>query len=93
MRLENTLLIMVIQVPVMIALATVLAVLLNAQLLRARGLIRFAFFAPVVIGEVAYAAIFRLMFSYDFGIVNKLLGLVGICPRSIGSPTRPRRCR
>ena len=76
--LRNTLLILVIQVPVMIALATVLAVLLNSPALKARGLFRFAFFAPVVVGEVAYAAVFRLMFSLDFGIVNKLLGLVGI---------------
>ena len=35
---------------------------------------RFAFFAPVVVGEVAYAAVFRLMFNLDFGIINKLLG-------------------
>ena len=39
---------------------------------------RFAFFAPVVVGEVAYAAVFRLMFNLDFGIVNKLLGTVGL---------------
>jgi lactose/L-arabinose transport system permease protein len=62
----------------MIALATLLAVLLNSKLLRARGLMRFAFFAPVVVGEVAYAAIFRLMFSNQFGIVNKLLSGIGL---------------
>lgn len=76
--LTNTLLILVIQVPVMIALAIVMAVLLNSPLLKARGLYRFAFFAPVVVGEVAYSAVFRLMFSLDFGIVNKLLESVGL---------------
>ena len=76
--LENTLLILVIQVPVMIALATVMAVLLNSPLLKARGLFRFAFFAPVVVGEVAYCAVFRLMFNLDYGIVNKLLNSIGI---------------
>lgn len=76
--LKNTLLILVIQVPVMIALAIVMAVLLNSPLLKARGLYRFAFFAPVVVGEVAYSAVFRLMFSLDFGIVNKLLNSVGL---------------
>ena len=76
--LYNTLIILVIQVPVMIALATVMAVLLNSPLLKARALFRFAFFAPVVVGEVAYAAVFRLMFNIDFGIINKLLNLVGI---------------
>ena len=55
-----------------------MAVLLNSPLLKARGLYRFAFFAPVVVGEVAYSAVFRLMFSLDFGIVNKLLNSVGL---------------
>ena len=31
---------------------------------------RFAFFAPVVVGEVAYSAVFRLMFNLDYGIIN-----------------------
>jgi lactose/L-arabinose transport system permease protein len=78
--LENTFVILLVQVPVMIALATVLAVLLNSSLLKARGLMRFAFFAPVVVVEVAYAAVFRLMFTADRGIVNKSLALVGLPP-------------
>ena len=80
--LYNTLIILIIQVPVMIALATVMAVLLNSPLLKVRPLYRFAFFAPVVVGEVAYAAVFRLMFSSDFGIVNKLITSVGLSPIS-----------
>lgn len=76
--LKNTLLILVVQVPVMIVLATLLAVTLNSALLKARGLMRFAFFAPVVVGEVAYAAVFRLMFSEDLGIVNKSLSAIGL---------------
>ncbi|MDF2798511.1 MAG: lacF [Devosia sp.] len=76
--LRNTLVILVIQVPVMLVLATLMAVLLNSPRLKARPLFRFAFFAPVVVGEVAYSAIFRLMFSFDFGIVNKLLTGVGL---------------
>jgi lactose/L-arabinose transport system permease protein len=76
--LRNTLVILVIQVPVMIALATIMAVLLNSPLLKARGLFRFAFFAPVVVGEVAYSAIFRLMFNFDFGVINKMLEGIGL---------------
>ncbi|RWO78456.1 sugar ABC transporter permease [Mesorhizobium sp.] len=76
--LKNTLLILVIQVPVMITLAIVMAVLLNSPLLKARGLFRFAFFAPVVVGEVAYSAVFRLMFNLDYGIINKLLNSIGL---------------
>ena len=75
--LKNTLIILVIQVPIMIALATVLATLLNSPALKAKGLFRFAFFAPVVVGEVAYAAMFRLLFN-EFGIINKMLAGIGL---------------
>ncbi len=76
--LKNTLIFMVIQVPIMMVLATLLAVALNSSLLKARGLVRFAFFAPVVVSEVAYAAIFRLMFNADLGIVNTTLASLGL---------------
>jgi lactose/L-arabinose transport system permease protein len=62
----------------MISLAIVMAVLLNSPLLKARGLYRFAFFAPVVVGEVAYSALFKLMFNIDFGIVNNTLTELGL---------------
>jgi lactose/L-arabinose transport system permease protein len=72
--LRNTVLILVIQVPLMLALATGLAIALNSQLLRAKGIFRFAFFAPVVVGAVAYSAVFRLLFNQN-GAVNDALGL------------------
>ena len=72
--LRNTILILVIQVPLMLALATALAIALNSQLLRAKGFFRFAFFAPVVVGAVAYSAVFRLLFNQN-GAVNAALGL------------------
>lgn len=72
--LKNTLLILLIQVPLMLTLATLLALALNSQLLRARGIFRFAFFVPVVVGEVAYSVVFRLIFNGKYGSVNAVLG-------------------
>lgn len=69
----NTMLILAVQVPIMLALATALAVALNSQLLKAKGFFRFAFFAPVVVGAVAYSAVFRLLFNTEFGAVNSAL--------------------
>ena len=66
----------------MIALATVLAMLLNSPALKARGLFRFAFFAPVVVGEVAYAAVFRLMFNTSSASSTR-------CCRRSASPASP----
>jgi lactose/L-arabinose transport system permease protein len=76
--LRNTFLILVVQVPLMLALAVLLAIGLNSTLLRARGIFRFAFFAPVVVGEVAYSAVFRLLFNGDYGAVNGALGAIGL---------------
>jgi lactose/L-arabinose transport system permease protein len=70
---KNTFLILIIQVPVMLALATLLALALNSQLLHARGIFRFAFFAPVVVGEVAYSTVFRLIFNGKYGAMNGAL--------------------
>lgn len=78
--LRNTLLIIAVQVPLMILLATLLAVALASPRLRWRGLHRFALFAPVVVGEVAYAALFRLMFNDQFGAVNGWLAALGVAP-------------
>ena len=76
--LQNTLLILLVQVPVMLALATVLAVALDSPLLKWRGFFRFAFFAPVVVGSVAYSAVFRLLFNDQNGAVNAALGGLGL---------------
>ena len=76
--LAHTLILLVLQVPVMLVLAIGLAVALNAPSLRARGLFRFAFFAPVVVGEVAYSTVFRLLFNERYGAVNNALAWLGI---------------
>jgi lactose/L-arabinose transport system permease protein len=76
--LKNTFLILIVQVPIMLALALILAMALNSRRLRARGLFRFAFFAPVVVGEVAYSAVFRLLFNGNYGAVNSAFGALGL---------------
>lgn len=76
--LAHTLIFLVVQVPLMLALAILLAAALNSPRLKARGLFRFAFFAPVVVGEVAYSTVFRLLFNGQYGAVNKALGAIGI---------------
>ncbi|WP_062119525.1 carbohydrate ABC transporter permease [Aureimonas sp. AU40] len=76
--LWNTLLVLVVQVPLMLALATALALALDTPFLRWRAFLRFAFFAPVVVSEVAYSVVFRLLFNGNFGAVNEGLRALGI---------------
>jgi lactose/L-arabinose transport system permease protein len=78
--LGNALLILVIQVPLMIALAVGLAYLLNQTWLRFRSGFRLMTFLPAVTTLVAYAVVFRVMLATDGGAVNQLLGFAGIAP-------------
>jgi lactose/L-arabinose transport system permease protein len=57
--LGNTMLILVVQVPLMLVLAVALAMAFDSDLLRLKGFYRFAFFAPLVLGAVPYSAVFR----------------------------------
>ncbi|WP_371614389.1 carbohydrate ABC transporter permease [Streptomyces sp. NBC_00454] len=76
--LKNTAVILVVQVPVMLALATGLAVALNSTLLRGRAVFRLGFFLPMVTGLVAYGIIFSVLLNKDYGLVNWVLGLAGL---------------
>jgi ABC-type sugar transport systems, permease components len=70
--LFNTFLYLVIQVPVMLCLALLLASMLNDKSLRFKGLFRTAIFLPCATSLVSYAIIFRAMFSLD-GLINTFL--------------------
>lgn len=75
--LLNTLIFLVVQVPLMILLALVTATCLNSDNLRWKGFFRTAIFLPCVTSLVAYSILFKSMFAYD-GVVNSMLQLVGI---------------
>ena len=72
MTLRTTLLYLIIQVPVMLILALILANILNNPKLRFKGLWRTAIFLPCAVSLVSYALVFRTMFSTD-GLANDLL--------------------
>jgi lactose/L-arabinose transport system permease protein len=78
--LLNTGLILVVQVPIMIGLATVTASVIDSDFLgrRRKAFFRLAFFLPVAIDLVTYSVVFSLLFSEQYGIVNQALGLIGL---------------
>lgn len=78
--LYNTFVLLIIQVPVMITLAIVLAVLLNTALIKLKGIFRTTIFLPSVTSLVAASVIFMLMLNTDNGIVNYFLTKIGIDP-------------
>lgn len=78
--LRNTGVILLVQVPIMLVLAIVLAVAFNSVLLKIRGFWRTAYFVPIVMGLVAYGILFRALFNTNEGFVNYLIGFIGLDP-------------
>ncbi len=79
--LGNTMVFLVIQVPIMLGLALLFASALNDSRLWGRGFFRTAIFLPCVTSLVAYSILFKSMFAAD-GVINDMLMAIGI----IGSP-------
>jgi lactose/L-arabinose transport system permease protein len=85
--LWNTGLILVVQVPIMLLFALLLALALNSPLVRLRGLWRLGVFMPSLTGLVAYGVMFSVILRKDAGLLNWLLGLFGVTPIDwLGSP-------
>lgn len=70
--LLNTILYLVIQVPIMILLALVISSILNDKKLKLRGFYRTAIFLPCISSLVAYSIIFKSLFAAD-GFINAML--------------------
>lgn len=75
--LKNTFFYLIIQVPLMLVLALILASILNNKDLKFKGAFRTMIFLPCATSLVAYAIIFRTLFAND-GIVNHVLVSLGI---------------
>jgi lactose/L-arabinose transport system permease protein len=77
--ITNTFVIFIIQVPIMIFLALILANALNSRLLKFKGFFRTSFFMPAVTSLVAYSVLFSIMLQ-DSGLINNVLSFFGIGP-------------
>lgn len=78
--LGHTVYFVAVGVPLSMGASLGAALLLNSPLARCKPLFRTALFAPVVTTVVAVAVIWRYLFNTRYGMVNYLLGLLGIHP-------------
>jgi lactose/L-arabinose transport system permease protein len=79
---------LIIQVPIMLMLALVLATILNGQALKLKGTLRTLIFLPCVAGLVSAATIFKSIFSID-GLVNLVLLKLGVISSPVGFLSDP----
>jgi multiple sugar transport system permease protein len=74
---RNTLIFVAVVVIVETALGLVLALAVS-RVIRFTRFYRAVFMVPILIPPVAIGVIWRLMYDYNYGIINQLLALVGI---------------
>lgn len=79
LALKNTLIFVVGVVPLQVVIALMLAVLLN-QIKVLAGFFRSIYFLPFVTSTVAISLVWRWMYNKDAGLLNYLLGFIGVHP-------------
>ena len=77
--LFNTFFYLIVQVPIMLVLALILASFLNNKDLKFKGLFRTCIFLPCATSLVSYSMIFRSFFAND-GFMNVVLKTFGLQP-------------
>jgi len=84
--LLNTLIFLVIHIPLQIIIALAFAVLLN-QKIRFIGFFRAAYFLPVVVSGVVVTILWQQLYGYETGLLNRMLAGMGI--QKVGWLTNP----
>jgi multiple sugar transport system permease protein len=78
---RNTLVFMVLAVALQLLVALALALTLNGRMpVWLRSVFRSAFFFPLVLSAASISVVMKYLFNQDFGVVNWLLGFVGVAP-------------
>jgi len=78
--LWNTFYFVVVGGPLSIAVSLGAALLLSSRLVRWRGLLRTVLFLPVVTTLVAVAVVWRALYQPRYGMLNRLLAVIGVSP-------------
>ncbi len=83
----NTFWLVIIQVPATIVLSLLFAVLLN-RIKYFKSFFRIVYFMPYVTSLVAVSIVWKLMFNSQTGLMNTILGYIGIAPQAWLSESR-----
>ena len=75
----NTIIFAVAAVVVQMVLGFALA-MLTTRVTRGRVAYRTVFLLPILVPGIVIGAIWKLMYNFDFGVLNQLLGIAGIAP-------------
>lgn len=74
---RNTLVYVLLTVPIGVAIALVFATLLNSKI-KGKSIYRAIYFLPIVCAPAAIAMVWKWMFNTEFGLINQVLSIFGI---------------
>jgi multiple sugar transport system permease protein len=74
---RNTLVYTCLVVPFTIAIALIIAVVLNKKI-RGKGIYRTIYFIPMVAAPAAVTMVWRWLYNYNFGFINHILAGIGL---------------
>ena len=77
--LKNTFLFAIIGVSIQMVLGFFMALFVT-KIRRGKGFFISLFLIPVLLPPIVIGSVWRLLYGYDFGIINYLLGFLGIMP-------------
>lgn len=84
--LVNTLILVVLSVALELVLGLALALLVSG-VPRMTGAVRTAMIVPILMPPVAIGSMWKLMYNYDFGVMNQILAAAGLDPVNwLGDP-------
>lgn len=75
--LFNTFIFLIVQVPIMIGGALLIAVAIEQKFIKGRAFFRTTIFLPSVTALVAYALVFKVLLNGDHGLINYVIELFG----------------
>ncbi|MGH7508258.1 MAG: carbohydrate ABC transporter permease [Gemmatimonadales bacterium] len=78
--LGNTFYFVLVGGPLTVAVSLAAALLVNARLVRFKGLFRALYFAPFVTTLVAVAIVWRYLYHSQYGLINYALDAIGVAP-------------
>jgi multiple sugar transport system permease protein/cellobiose transport system permease protein len=87
--LTNTLILMLMIIPVQIGLGMFLAVLLSSNSMIGKGSFRLLNFLPYLTTPVALGIIFGIIFDWQFGAINQILSGLGLVKENINWIGKP----
>ncbi len=78
--LKNTFYYVIVAGPLSVGVSLGAAILLNSKIVKFKSIFRLTYFIPVVTNLVAVAIVWRFIYHPRFGLLNYLLGFIGINP-------------